>query len=153
MALVEHLVKDAILCDLEVADKEDAIRQLVDALVAAKAIPKTRASAVAEEIISRERSATTGIGGGVGVPHARSEQVKSLILAIGRVPGGLEFGAVDGDKVKVILLLLSPKADHDLHLKAMKSIVRIVRDPYQCKRLLGCSSAESFIDLLAELSQ
>jgi len=153
MALSEHLVKDAILCDLEVADKEDAIRQLVDALVAAKAIPKTRASAVAEEIISRERSATTGIGGGVAVPHARSEQVKSLILAIGRVPGGLEFGAVDGDKVRVIVLLLSPKGDRDLHLKAMKSVVQIVRDPYQCKRLLGCSTAESFIDLLSELSQ
>lgn len=152
MGLAQHIVKDAILCDLEVVDKEDAICQLVDALVAAKAIPKTKASAVAEEIISRERSATTGIGSGVGVPHARSEQVKSLILAIGRVPGGLEFGAVDGDKVKVIVLLLSPKADRELHLGAMKSIVSIVRDPYQCKRLLGCSTPVSFLDLLDEIS-
>ncbi|MHC4959355.1 MAG: PTS sugar transporter subunit IIA [Planctomycetota bacterium] len=153
MVLAEYCVKDAILADLEAADKEDALRQLVEALAAAKAFPKTKRKVVADEIIDRERQATTGIGSGVGVPHARSEHVKQIVLAIARIPGGIDYGAVDGERVRVMLLLISPKAEHEAHLAAMKSIVQIVRDSYQCKRLLGCSTSESFVDLLAELAQ
>ena len=153
MPLAEYLVNDAIIPNMEAADKEDALRQLVTALAAAKAITKTKAAAVADEIVDRERRATTGIGSGVGVPHARSENVKNVVLAIGRIEGGINFGAVDGERVRVILLLVSPKAEHERHLAAMKQIVQIVRDPYQCKRLLGCSNAGSFIDLLAEITK
>ena len=153
MALVDYCIKDAILCSLEIADKEDAFRQIIDAFVAAKAVPKVRRAKILAEIVDRERQATTGIGNGVGVPHARSKHVKKTVLGIGRVPGGIEFGAVDGDRVRVILLLVSPVSNRDEHLAAMKEIVRIVRDPYQCKRLHGCDTPESFIDLLTEMSQ
>ena len=127
MALHEYCIPKAILPELEAADKEDAIRQLIDALVDAKALTRKKGDAIAKEIIDRERQATTGIGNGVGIPHARSKHVKVLVL------------------------LVSPKDDTDEHLAAMKSIVNIVRDGYQCKRLIGCRSAESFVDLLKEL--
>ncbi len=153
MALVDYCLKDAILCSMEIGDKEEGLRQLVDALAAAKAFPKTRANKILAEVVGRERQATTGIGNGVAVPHARSEHVKKTVMAIGRVSGGIEYGAVDGDRVKVMLLLISPKAKRDEHLAAMKSIVRIVRDPYQCKRLLGCATPESFMSLLDEITR
>ena len=153
MTLVDYCIEDAILCSLEIADKEDGLRQIVDALAAAKAFPKTKRAKILEEIVDRERQATTGIGNGVGVPHARSAHIKKTVMGIGRVPGGVEYGAVDGDRVRVILLLVSPESKREEHLTAMKEIVRIVRDPYQCKRLLGCDTAESFIDLLTEMSQ
>lgn len=153
MALREYCNPDAILCDLEAGDKEDALRQLVDALAEAKLIPKTKASSIRKEIIERERQATTGIGHGVGVPHARSSNVKHIAIAIGKVPGGINFGAVDGERVKVILLLVSPVDKTDEHLKAMKSIVSLVRDPYNCKRLLGCTTPQSFLDLFEELDE
>jgi PTS system fructose-specific IIC component len=151
MSLRDYCIADAVLPHLDAGDKEDAIRQLVNALVESKAIPKTKASAICKEIIERERQASTGIGHAIGVPHARSAHAKKIALAIGRVQGGLEFGAVDGERVKVILLLVSPKDATDEHLAAMKSIVTIARDPYQRQRLIGCSSAESFLELLAEI--
>lgn len=151
MALHEYCVSEAILCDLEPADKEDAIRQMVDALVKAKALTRKKGDAVAAEVISRERQATTGIGNGVGIPHARTEHVDKIILTFGRVPDGLDYAAVDGERVRVLALLLSPKKATDDHLAAMKAMVGIVRDGYQCKRLVGCPSAESFVDLLREL--
>ena len=152
MALVDYCIRDAILCSMEIADKEEGLRQLVDALASAKAFPKTRANKILAEVVGRERQATTGIGNAVAVPHARSMHVKKTVMAIGRVSGGIEFGAVDGERVNVMLLLISPEAKRDEHLGAMKEIVRIVRDAYQCKRLLGCSTPESFIDLLTEIS-
>jgi mannitol/fructose-specific phosphotransferase system IIA component (Ntr-type) len=151
MSLRDYCVAAAVLPLLEAADKEDAIRQLVAALAAAKAIPKAKADSVLKEVIERERQATTGIGRGIGIPHARSAHVKQIALAIGRVPRGVEFGAVDGERVRVILLLISPKDANDEHLKAMKSIVSIARDPYQRQRLSSCATAESFLDLLAEI--
>lgn len=151
MTLRDYCVAGAILPDLDAADKEDAIRQLIAALAVAKAIPKAKTDAVVREVVERERQASTGIGRGIGIPHARSAHVKQIVLAIGRLPRGVEFGAVDGERVRLVLLLISPKEHDDDHLKAMKSIVSIARDPYQRQRLISCATAESFLDLLAEI--
>jgi len=151
MSLREYCNPDAVLCQLEAGDKDDAIRQLVDALAASKAFPKTKATAICKEVVERERQATTGIGKGIGIPHARSAHAKKISLAIGRVAGGIEYGAVDGDRVTTILMLVSPKEHTDEHLAAMKQIVSIARDAYQRARLHGCSSPTSFMDLLAEI--
>ena len=151
MTLHEHCISDAIICDLEPADKEDAIRQLVDSLVEAKALDAKQGTAICKEIIERERKASTGIGNGVGIPHARSKHVDRVIMTFGRIDGGFDFAATDGQRVKVLCLLITPKDSTDEHLAAMKGIVGIVRDSYQCKRLVGCKSAESFVDLLREL--
>jgi len=151
MSLREYASPEAILCDLEASGKEDAVRQLVDALVEAKSVPKTKGSAIYKEVIERERQATTGIGKGIGIPHARSAHAKRVALAIGRVPAGMDFGAVDGERVRVILLLISPKEATDEHLAAMKKIVSIARDAYQRARLTSCNTPESFLELLAEI--
>ncbi len=149
--LHECVRAEAILCQLEAGDKEDAIGQLIDALVLAKTLTKPKAAKVRAEVLEREAQASTGIGRGVGIPHAKSEQVKGVLLAIGRIPGGIDFGAVDGERVRIVLLLVSPASDNDAHLAAMRKIVGIVRDSYQCKRLLGCTTPESFLGLLKEL--
>ncbi len=151
MTLRDYCITAAILPNIDAADKEDAIRQLVTALAVAKAVPKAKTDAVLREVVERERQASTGIGRGVGIPHARSAHVKQIVLAIGRIPRGVEFGSVDGERVKLVLLLISPKEDNAAHLAAMKSIVTIARDPYQRQRLISCASAESFLDLLAEI--
>jgi mannitol/fructose-specific phosphotransferase system IIA component (Ntr-type) len=151
MSLREYCSPEAILCDLEAAGKDEILRDLVDALAAAKAFPKAKAPLILKEVVERERQATTGIGEGIGIPHARSAHAKKVCLAIGRIPGGMDYGAVDGELVRVILLLVSPKDSTDEHLAAMKKIVSIARDPYQRARLRGCSSTQSFLDLLAEI--
>ena len=151
MPLHEYCSTDAVLCSLEASDKQDALYQLVDALVASKAIPKTRSDAIRQEILDRESQASTGIGRGIGIPHARSDNVKKIVMAIGRIPDGMEFGAIDGELVRVILLLVSPKDKTDEHLAAMKAIVSIARDPYNSKRLQGCDTPQSFLDLLKEV--
>jgi len=151
MSLRSYCNQDAILCELEAADKEDAIRQLVDVLVEAKSVPKTKGALIYREVVERERQASTGIGKGVGIPHARSQHAKKVSMAIGLSKRGIDFSAVDGERVRVILLLVSPKDNTDEHLAAMKDIVTIARDAYQRQRLLGCRSPESFLDLLAEI--
>jgi len=150
MALHQYCIQEAILCDLEPADKEDAIRQMVDALVEAKALTAKKGNAIAKEVIERERQASTGIGGGVGIPHARTKLVDRVVLSFGRVPDGFDFAATDGEKVRVVALLLTPRDSTDDHLAAMRAIVGIVRDNYQCKRLIGCKTPESFVGLLKE---
>jgi len=151
MSLRDYCNPAAILCELEAADKEDAIRQLVDVLVEAKSVPKTKGSLIYKEVVERERQASTGIGKGIGIPHARSQHAKKISMAIGFAGSGIDFSAVDGERVRVILLLVSPKDSTDEHLAAMKEIVTIARDAYQRQRLLGCRSPESFLDLLAEI--
>jgi mannitol/fructose-specific phosphotransferase system IIA component (Ntr-type) len=151
MALHDYCDPDAVLCTLDASDKQDALNQLVDALVATKSIPKTKAEDVRREILQRESQASTGIGRGIGVPHARTDLVKKMAIAIGRVPDGIAFGAIDGEPVKVIMMLVSPPSKTEEHLAAMKTIVSIARDPYNSKRMQGCLSPQSFIDLLAEV--
>jgi len=155
MPLLDYCVRGAILPDMEAADKEDAIRQLIAALVESGKLPAAKVRSITNDVLGRERQATTGIGQGVGVPHARTKHVDQIRIAIGKVAAGLDFESVDGERVRVILLIISPdtKAKAEEHLQVMKSIVKIVRDPYQCKRLHGCTSADSFLDLLSEIDR
>jgi len=150
MALLDYCNEEAILCEMAAQDKEDALRQLVDALVTAKSIPKSKATAIRKEIIERERRATTGIGAGVGIPHARTKHVRRISIAIGRIREGIDFGAVDGEPVRIIVLMVSPLDRTNEHLAAMKQIVSLARDSYQNKRLHGCTSSASFLDLIRE---
>ena len=86
-----------------------------------------------------------------GGPHVENEDAHEDERPQAEDDEAHPFGAEDGERVRVVLLLVSPEARTDEHLAAMKAIVTIARDAYQRQRLLGCRSAESFLDLLAEI--
>ena len=127
MRLTEILQPDCVVVPLEADDKQTAIFQLADILAAHTGIEKP--DLLKEAIWKRETVRTTGIGGGVAVPHGKTEHIQSLRMAIGRTAKPLEFGAIDRNPVELIILLASPIDQTGPHIEALSRISRMLIDP------------------------
>ena len=91
-------------------EKEDAIKELLNALVIDGVLDLSREKSTLEQILEREKVATTAIGRGIAVPHAKSKFAERFGLAIGLSDDGIDFGARDGSPTRVIFLWVCPPA-------------------------------------------
>lgn len=107
--------------DLTAVDRDDVTRQLVALLVAEGRV--TDAAGFLADVQAREAQMATGMPGGVGLPHARSEHVTTPSLAVGRVPAGVDFGAPDGPAT-LVFLIAAPASGDSAHLKILASLAR-----------------------------
>ena len=127
MALPDFLREDLIFLDLHPKDMEECLDMMVG-LAAARGIVADPADALAR-LIEREQTMSTGLGGGVAIPHAKSDKVRNMVVAMARVPDGVDFKAIDGKPVYVVFLLLGPPDSTRLHVDLLARIAYLVRTP------------------------
>jgi mannitol/fructose-specific phosphotransferase system IIA component (Ntr-type) len=96
----------------------------------------------------REKVASTGIGGGVAIPHARTPEVRRTILAVGRSREGVPFNAIDGQPVRVVFLILGPPEASAEHVRVLGRIARLVKQPAFLPGMAEAGSAEAVMALL-----
>ncbi len=149
MRLTDILKPDCVLVPMVAADKRSAIFQLADLLCAKTGIAD--AAQLKAAIWKRETTRTTGIGGGVAVPHGKSENVPSLRMAIGRTASPLEFGAIDRKPVELIILLASPVDQTGPHIEALSRISRMLIDPDIRDRMKKMPTAAEIYNLIREI--
>jgi mannitol/fructose-specific phosphotransferase system IIA component (Ntr-type) len=82
------------------------------------------------EFVHRERKAATAVGHGIAIPHVRTYQAKELILAIARSDEGYDFGAPDGEPVRLFFVMAAPSYDDNLYLKVFKALAELLRFDY-----------------------
>ena len=150
MKLSQIIPEGGILEDLKSTNKEEVIKEMVQALVKAGRIEEATSKKVIKALMDREELGSTGIGAGVAVPHARHDSVTELIGAFGRSKKGIDFDALDGEKVHVLFLLLSSKGASGAHLESLAYISRLVRDDKYVKYLREAKDAPALRDLLGE---
>ncbi len=153
MKLSDIMVADAIVPELQAKTRDEAIAELVDALVAAGAISKANASEVVEAVLKREKQATTGIGKGVALPHAKLKGIKQPLGTIGRSSNGIDFVALDSKPVYSVILLLSSPENPDEHLQAMETIFKHVQRDMFRKFLRQSDSREAIVELIDEADE
>jgi mannitol/fructose-specific phosphotransferase system IIA component (Ntr-type) len=150
MKLREIVVEGAILPALKANSRDEAVREIVEALVRAKAIDAAHQEEFAAAVITREKRASTGLGHGVAVPHVKHAAVKDLRVAIAVSKGGVDFNALDRKPVYSIFLLLSPLDKPDAHLDAMQMIVANLGHPTFRNFLRQAGSVNDVLTLLQE---
>lgn len=150
MKLREMVVESAVIPALKSGKREDAIAELLDALVAAGAAPKRVRDDLLKSIIKRERKGSTGFGHGVAVPHAKTGEVEHVRAAVGVSAAGIDFNALDKQPVHAIVLLLSPEASPDQHLAAMEVTFGALSQDRFRKFLRQATTVADVITLLEE---
>lgn len=128
MKIMDFLNKNAIAVNIKAADKEGVIHELVDLLASATDI-KNKEELV-KAVLAREALGSTGIGQGVGIPHAKSQAVKELVAAFGLSKSGINFDSLDGEPVHIFFLMIAPEESAGPHLKALARISRMLKDKY-----------------------
>jgi PTS system fructose-specific IIA component/PTS system nitrogen regulatory IIA component len=140
----------AIRADLAADDKESVIRELVAALVSAGQLVEGEQESIFKAIMKREELGSTGIGKGVAVPHTKHPSVDKLVGTVGVSTDGVDFDSLDGEKVQLFFLLISPPDRPGDHLRALENISRQLRDDTFCRFLKLAKTADDVQQLLEE---
>ena len=148
MKIVEFLNEKAVLAGMKATDKESALRELVEVLAKAEGI-KNREELV-KVLLNRESLGSTGIGQGVGIPHAKTNAVKKLVAALGICPQGVDFDALDGEPVHIFFLLVAPEDSAGPHLKGLARISRLLKDKYFRESLKQLADEKAILKLIKE---
>jgi mannitol/fructose-specific phosphotransferase system IIA component (Ntr-type) len=153
MKFEEFVSFKATVAELQAKDRDEAITELVAALVAAGKIPTESGKDVTRAVIKRENEASTGMGKGVAVPHVKHPAVKNVVAAVGHSSAGIDFAALDEQPVYSIILLISPLDNPDKHLQAMENIFRHLQKERFRKFLRQCRTPDALQDLLREADE
>jgi nitrogen PTS system EIIA component len=132
MKVSDFLSAADVTIDAAFADKQKLLEEL-----ARRAAPRVDLDPllIVAELDKREELGSTGMGGGIAVPHARFQQLRQPFVTLVRLKKPIEFDAVDGKPVDTIALLLLPNARQGEQLGALACIARKLRDPLVMKAL------------------
>ncbi len=154
MKLVDLIDRRCILPELESSQRNGVIRELVQCLGDAKVIKEASVESVVRTIVARERKrGTTGFGKGVAAPHAKIDGLTSVVAALGRSSRGVDFAALDGERVHAVFLILSPSDQPEEHLRAMDQVFRHLQHERFRKFLRQSETVEALYDLLKEADE
>jgi len=153
MKLSDIIIGDAIVPSLANKTRDAVIEELVESLAEAGAVSKQKVKEITKAIMAREAQATTGIGKGVALPHAKLKGVKKPIATIGCSSEGIDFASLDSKPVYSVILLLSSPDNPDEHLQAMETIFKHVQRDIFRKFLRQSESREAIIDLIKEADE
>ncbi|MFF7497062.1 PTS fructose transporter subunit IIABC [Streptomyces rubiginosohelvolus] len=122
----ELITAELVDLDLSATTKDAAARSLAERMVAAHRV--TDLDGFLADVAAREAQMPTGLDGGIGIPHCRSEHVNAPTLAFGRSAAGIDFGAADGP-ADLIFLIAAPAGADDDHLTILSGLARRLMDP------------------------
>jgi fructose-specific phosphotransferase system IIA component len=141
------LDSSCIRLNLDVADKDDCLRKVVDLVAATgKVRDMERLHAV---IVDRERLMSTGIGNSVALPHGKTDVVDQSIVAVATLASPIDFDALDDKPVSIVILLVGPESNVGVHLRLLSRISRLVGSEQFRASLLSARSAEDVLALFA----
>jgi len=148
MNILEILSPNAVKVPLDATDKKSAIEELVDLLHSTGAI--SNASLLKKVVWEREMQRSTGIGEGLAIPHGKASCSENLAIAIGLPAEPMDYDAVDGKPVRMLVLLASPPDKTADHIQALGKISRIMGNAEFRQRAYAATSAEELFEMLRE---
>ena len=136
----------SVEASLAATAKREAIEEMVAVLARSTAVPEPER--LARELLERERLASTGVGGGIALPHKLLEGFGRSAMALGRSRSGIPFDAADGQLVTVLFLIVGPVGQHAEHLRLLSRLARLLRDETLARELVSAPDAAGMLAAL-----
>ena len=148
MLLSELLAADRVRVPLRSQTKDDLLRELVELATVGR--EGVAVDAILESVRQREQVLSTGIGGGIAIPHGKTSQIDQLVMAAGVCGSPVEFDALDGQPVELLFLLVGPESAAGAHVKALSRISRLLRRDALRDGLRAVRTGDEFLQLIRE---
>jgi len=150
MKFCNFVKSESIKVDLDASSKEGVIRELVNALISSGMLTAEQEEPIVQAIMKREELGSTGIGRGIAVPHTKHPSVSQPVGTVGISRGGVDFQSLDGEKVQLFFLLISPPDRPGDHLRALENISKQLQDDTFCRFLKQSKTANDVRQILEE---
>lgn len=151
MKLHRYLRPELIILDIQTQGVENTLREMVHRLAEHGLVLNEQP--VFEALLEREAAQSTGIGGGVAVPHAVFPELSSTVMGLALSRKGVDFLSLDEKPVHTFFLLLSPPAACSTHIKLLARIARLMRQPDVPKQLLDAATADEVIEKIRQFDE
>lgn len=147
MKLANLLTSDRIILEMSAGEHWPAIVELIDRLVSINSLAEDRKEEILELLRTREDQVSTGVGHGVAIPHAFSDNLEKVVAVFGRSKKGIDFEALDGKPVHSIILFLVPTKDYHLHLQTLAAIAKLFTSPELRQKMQDAGSHEEILEI------
>ena len=150
MDLGDILGPEQIIPDLQATNRWEAIDELINNLVTTNKIKAEHREAVAAVVKKRESSMSTGIGFGIGIPHASTDLIYEVVGALGRSGKGVNFDALDNQPVNLVMLFLVPQGQFQKHLHTLANIAKLLHKAEFRQALEQAPGADAMLQIIRE---
>lgn len=146
--LGDILSEGQVIASLRATNRWEAIEELIANLVETGKVKSENRDGIIAAVRKRESSMSTGIGHGIGIPHASTDLVSTITGAFGRSQTGLDFDALDGQPVKLTTLLLVPQQQFQQHLHTVGGIAKLFSDAKLREALETAADAAAILRII-----
>lgn len=146
--LSEYITSSQICLELQARDKEGVITELAEYIKEANGMKNFKT--FLKDVFKREEVATTGIGGEVAIPHARTDAVDSFVIGFGRSSEGVDFKALDSKPCKLFFMLGTPKDQVPQYLQILAHLTRLLKNQSFCNELLAAKTPETVLHVFED---
>jgi len=137
--------------DLQAKNKEEAVKEIASKLnKGGKLINKEK---FIKDVLERENLGSTGIGNKVGIPHARTEAVKGFVIGFGKSQAGIDFKALDGEKVNLVFLMGADPAELNLYLRILAELSKLLMNAAFRQALVAAVSEKDVIETVKKFEK
>ena len=148
MLLGEILHAGVIKTRVEAQSRFEAIEELIEVLVDAHELPLSLRDHAVDVVMQRERSMSTGMEHGIALPHGSSDQITDVIGALGIAPNGIPFESIDGQPVRLIILLILPKKEFQAHVRTLAGVAHLLQNAALREALIWAPDSEAVLELI-----
>src|SRR5947208_6943334 len=149
MDLSDILTPEQIKPDLQATNRWEAIDELINRLVETSRMKPENRDAIVNVVKKRESSMSTGIGFGIGIPHASTDLIYEVTGALGRSRKGVNFDALDNQPVNLVVLFLVPQGQFQKHLHTLAKIAKLLHKKEFRQALEVAPDARSMYEIIA----
>ncbi len=146
MKITDLLAKESIDLGVKVSDKNDALKHMADLMDRSGKLSDKEL--YLEAVQAREAEGTTGVGGGIAIPHGRCSGVKEAGLAAMTVDGGVEFEALDSKPVELAFMIAAPESSGNVHLEILSKLAMMLMDEKFVADLKNAKNAKEFLSII-----
>ena len=148
MKILDFMKEERIIADLRGTDKSSVLKELSVLLV--KPCQAASQEDLLQVLAEREKLESTGIGGGIAIPHGRSKKLKDFVMAFGRSIKGVDFDSIDRKPTHLFFLVMAPENSAANNLKLLGRIVTLLKDASFKKRLMEANTQQELFQCLSE---
>lgn len=150
MKLSQILNIDSIISDLQSTDKKGVIEELARAVAGTT---KASSDEIVKVLLEREQLGSTGIGGGIAIPHGKLNAVTSITVGFGLSHKGVEYDSLDNKPVHIFFLLLTPENSTGGHLKVLAQISKLLKMEQFKRDLKQSESVQHIFEIIQEVDE
>lgn len=151
MKITDLMIKDVMIMDLKATTKDEAISELIASLNKSGRI--NDAELFKEAIYNREAQSSTGIGGGIAMPHAKTKAVNEPTVVFAKSKAGIDYDSLDGAPAHVFFMIAAPEGAGNTHLRTLAALSKLLIDSEFIKQLMNTKTPDEVTALFDEKQQ